>query len=54
MTCGEGLVCNLLPAEAYVRDLVQYRKLFIGKLKEILISNSFYSVDEFLLYCKDL
>jgi hypothetical protein len=37
----------------HVRDLVQDRKLFLGKLKEILIDNSFYSVDELLLYCKN-
>jgi hypothetical protein len=45
-------IFNSLPS--YVRDLVQDRKLFLGKLKEILIGNSFYSVDEFLLYCKNL
>jgi hypothetical protein len=37
-------IFNSLPS--YVIDLVQDRKLFLGKLKEILIDNSFYSVDE--------
>jgi hypothetical protein len=41
-------IVNSFPT--YVRDLVQDGKQFIGKLKEILINNSFYSVDEFLLY----
>jgi hypothetical protein len=45
-------IFNSLPT--YVRDLVQDGKQFIGKLKEILINNSFYSVDELLLYCQEL
>jgi hypothetical protein len=45
-------IFNSLPA--YLIDLVQDEKQFIGKLKEILIHNSFYSVDECLLYCQDL
>jgi hypothetical protein len=45
-------IFNSLPT--YVIDSVQDEKQFIGKLKEILIHNSFYSVDEFLLYCQDL
>jgi hypothetical protein len=45
-------IFNSLPS--HVRNLVQDRKLFLGKLKEILIDNSFYSVDELMLYCKNL
>jgi hypothetical protein len=44
-------IFNSLPT--YVRDLVHDGKQFIGKLKEILINNSFYSVDEFWLYCRE-
>jgi hypothetical protein len=35
-------------------DLLEDETMFVGKLKEILIHNSFYSVDEFLNYCQDL
>jgi hypothetical protein len=45
-------IFNSLPASLI--DLVRDEKQFIRKLGEILIHNSFYSVDEFLLYCQDL
>jgi hypothetical protein len=44
--------CNSLPD--YWTDLVHDKKQFIGKIKEILTHNPFYSVDEFLLHCQDL
>jgi hypothetical protein len=45
-------IFNSLPA--ILIDSVQDKTQFIGKLKEILIHNSFYTVDEFLLHCQDL
>jgi hypothetical protein len=43
---------NSLPT--FLIDSVGDEKHFVGKLKEILIHNSFHSVDEFLHYCQDL
>jgi hypothetical protein len=45
-------ICNSLPT--FLIDSVEDEKQFLGKLKETLIHNSFYSVDEFLHYCQDL
>jgi hypothetical protein len=45
-------IFNSLPA--FLIDSVRDEQQFIGKLKEILIHNYFYSGDEFFLYCQDL
>jgi hypothetical protein len=44
-------IFNSLPK--FLADVLENETLFIGKLKEILIHNAFYSVDEFLNYCQD-
>jgi hypothetical protein len=43
---------NSLPR--FLVSLLKDEIMFVGKLKEILIHNSFYSVDKFLNYCQDL
>jgi len=35
----------------WTADLVQNRKIFIGKLKSVLMEQSFYLVNNFLDYC---
>ena len=35
----------------WIADLVQNRKLFIRKLKSVLMEESFYLVNSFLDYC---
>jgi hypothetical protein len=43
---------NSLPN--YLIDLVYDKKQFMEKIKNILIHNPSYTVDEFLLLCQDL
>jgi len=38
----------------WIADLVQKRKIFIGKLKSVLMEQSFYLVNNFLDYCEML
>ena len=45
-------IFNSLPK--FLVDVLENDTLFIGKLKEILIHNAFYSADEFLNYCQRL
>jgi hypothetical protein len=42
---------NSLPK--FVVDLLEDETMFVERLKEILIYNAFYSVDDFLNYCQD-
>ena len=42
-------VFNSLPN--WIADLVQNRKIFIGKLTSVLMEQSFYLVNNFLYYC---
>jgi hypothetical protein len=42
---------SLIPK--FLADVLENETLFIGKLKEILIHNVFYLVDEFLNYFQD-
>jgi hypothetical protein len=44
-------IFNNLPD--YLIDLVYDRKQFIKEVKDILIHNSSYTVDEFLCLCRD-
>jgi hypothetical protein len=44
-------IFNTLPK--FLVDVLENETLFIGELKEMLIYNAFYSVDEFLNYCQD-
>jgi hypothetical protein len=44
-------IFNSLPK--FVADVLEDETLLVRKLKEILIHNAFYSVDEFLNYCHD-
>jgi hypothetical protein len=45
-------IFNSLPN--YLIDLVHDGKQFMKKIKDILIYNLYYTVDEFLLLCQDL
>jgi hypothetical protein len=45
-------IFNSLPN--YIIDLVHDKKQFMKKIKDILIHNPSYSVDEFLFLCQDL
>jgi hypothetical protein len=45
-------IFNSLPT--FLVDSVEDENYFIGKLEELLIYNSFCSVDEFFNYCQDL
>jgi len=45
-------VFNSLPN--WIADLVQNRKIFIGKLKSVLMEQSFYLLNNFLDYCRML
>jgi hypothetical protein len=44
-------IFNSLPD--YITDLVHDKKQFVKEIKGILIHNPSYTVDEFLLYCRD-
>jgi hypothetical protein len=44
-------IFNSLPK--FLVDLLEDETMFVERLKEILIHNAFYSVDEFLNYCQD-
>jgi hypothetical protein len=43
-------IFNSLPK--FLVDLLEDGTMFVERLKEILIHNAFYSVDEFLSYCQ--
>jgi hypothetical protein len=43
-------IFNSLPK--FLVDLLEDGTMFVERLKEILIHNVFYSVDEFLNYCQ--
>jgi hypothetical protein len=43
-------IFNSLPK--FLVDLLEDETMFVERLKEILIHNAFYSVDEFLNYCQ--
>jgi hypothetical protein len=49
--CMSIKIFNSLPD--YLIDLVHDRKLFLKELKDVLIYNPSYTVDEFLLFCRD-
>jgi hypothetical protein len=36
----------------FLVDLLEVETMFVERLKEILIHNAFYSVDEFFNYCQ--
>jgi hypothetical protein len=44
-------IFNSLPD--YLIDLVHDKKQFVKEIKDVLIHNPSYTVDEFLLYCRD-
>jgi hypothetical protein len=44
-------IFNSLPD--YLIDLVHDKKQFIKDIKDVLIHNPSYTVDEFLLFCQD-
>jgi len=35
----------------WIAYLVQYKKIFIGKLKSVIMEQSFYSLNDFIDYC---
>jgi hypothetical protein len=44
-------IFNSLPD--YLIDLVHDKKQFIKEIKDVLIHNPSYTVDKFLLFCRD-
>jgi hypothetical protein len=44
-------IFNSLPD--YLTDLVYDKKQFIKEIRDVLIHNLSYTVDEFLLFCRD-
>jgi hypothetical protein len=49
--CRSIKMFNSLPD--YLIDLAHDRKLFLKELEDVLIHNPSYTVDEFLLFCRD-
>jgi hypothetical protein len=43
---------SILIVRKFLVDLLEDETVFVERLKEILMHNAFYSVDEFLNYCQ--
>jgi hypothetical protein len=49
--CMSIKIFNSLPD--YLSDLVYDKKQFIKEIRDVLVHNPSYTVDEFLLFCQD-